>query len=145
MNNLYGNIYELVDKMLTTNASYGELQHTAYLYQEVSTGRFSCRAAIVHSLLLLTSATCALSFPLKETRVEAGMFRLQHFHHTKQERSVRQIIVHEDFDRQTGFNNIGIIVLDEPLRFDDFTRPIEISDENKSQKRKYDVITQVPS
>ena len=56
---------------------------------------------------------------------------------TEQERTIKRLIMHEEYDPQVHDNDIALLVLQEPLRFDNYTNFIEILGQNMSVKRKF--------
>ena len=95
-----------------------------------------CSAAVIHPLLLITAARCTRYFRAGDFAV-TGDHRKSTFDGTEQVRTVKRIIIHENYDPPTFDNDIALLVLEEPLRFDNNTRFIEIPRWNLSRKRKF--------
>ena len=45
----------------------------------------------------------------------------------EQARNITQLIVHPGWDTTTKVNDIALVMLDQPLQFDEFTKPIRIA------------------
>ena len=78
--------------------------------------------------MLLTAAHCITEFNLKPEQIRAvagkqngdeGM--------DAQIRNVSEIVIHEGWNSRTFENDIAILLLGEPLHFDNDTRPVDIA------------------
>lgn len=99
-----------------------------------------CGGSIIHSVLILTAAHCITKLNLEPEQivVVAGEHILDATEEGEQARYVTQIIIHGGWNTTTSDNDIAILVLNEPLLFDNYTRPIEIAkgDDVRSGKQK---------
>ena len=94
-----------------------------------------CSASVIHPLLLITTAGCTRYFRAGDIAVP-GDYKRSTLDGTEQERTVEEIIVHEDHNPRTYDNDIALVVLHEPLRFDNYTKPVHILRPELSRKRK---------
>ena len=85
-----------------------------------------CSASIIHPLLLLTAAHCLTNHKAAQIRVVTGAVDLKHYKGNEQFREVRRVIKHENWNETTWDNDIALLVLNESLIFDNFTKPIDI-------------------
>ena len=124
----------LDDKMEMSSANYGELPQDGAVGLDGGTTLVNaCGAAVIHPLVLVTTARCR--FGSGKIAAVTGFYRRRYFDDTVQKRNVRTVIPHGMYNSRTLDNNIALIVLEEPLRFDDYTSPIEIPEGNRSRKR----------
>ena len=89
-----------------------------------------CSAAIINSLLLVTVAHCVNRYNASKKRAVTGRRSLRTLEGTEQVRNISEIIRHDQYNRRTFDHDIALLVLDQPLEFDDFMRPIGIPEEN---------------
>ena len=72
-----------------------------------------------------------------QIRVVAGEHDLNIYDELgEQVRNVSKIIIHPGWSSVTLNNDIAILVLEEPLQFDDYTRPIDIAKGDEIQPGK---------
>ena len=114
----------------------GEFPHHASLRRASMPNKALCSAAIIHPLLLLTTANCVNGFNATEIIAVTGDYRKSTLEGTEQVRTVTQMITHGNFTPLTWDNDIALLVLAEPLQFDNYTRAIEIP-RSKSRKGKF--------
>lgn len=101
-----------------------------------------CGASVIHPLLLLTAASCLIDLSPSSIQVVTGDHQLSISEGTEQIRNVSRAIIHEHWDLPTKDNDIALLVLDEPLRFDNYTSPIQLAaQENATASRKFLKIT----
>lgn len=55
-------------------------------------------------------------------------------------RKICHIITHEQYSGTTFLNDIALLVLDQPLHFDDYTRPIKTLGGSAGRKRECDIV-----
>ena len=140
---LRGDICALDKKMAISRATPREFAHVAIVEQTVehSNGTVAvlkCRAAVIHPLLLLSTPSCLSGLPPKEIAVRTGVHDWRTYRSTKQDRRVRGSIPYEtDRDGAHG-SNLALLVLEEPLRFDEYTSPIAIPELHGRRKGKKD-------
>ena len=88
-------------------------------------------ASILNSIFLLTAAHCITDLNLKadQIRTHAGEYKLNENDANEQVRNVSRIILHGGWNESsTSYDNdIAILLLDRPLVFDRYTRPIGIA------------------
>ena len=77
----------------------------------------SCAGVIISETSILTSASCAQPLAQNGGSVVAGDVNTNANEITEQERSVSDVIVHEEFNSQTFENDIAILQLSQPLNF----------------------------
>ncbi|CAD6208813.1 GSCOCT00003620001.2-RA-CDS [Cotesia congregata] len=82
----------------------------------------NCSGTIIDEKWILTAAHCVDSHPKNYYRIYAGLIR----HHTwspmTQTRRVEFVIRHPNFNPLTGANDIALMKLDEPLKFNRYVR-----------------------
>ena len=115
---------------------HGEFSHQVWLRQTAYPQNFICSASVISPLLLLTVAHCTRFYGSEGLMAVTGDYRMRSYEGTEQIRKLRRVIVHEKWNAQTGDNDIAILVLEDPLRFDNYTRPIEIPRGNVSRRSK---------
>ena len=116
-------------------ASPGEFAHQVSLqFTERPAFPHFCGASIIHPLILLTAAHCfKADFKLNTVRAFAGEHNLWVPEGNEQVRNVIQRISHENWTGSLDTvmdNDIALLVLDEPLEFNNFTKPIRIPKTN---------------
>ena len=98
-----------------------------------------CSASVINPLVLITTAQCASRIQAGDIAV-TGDYQRSTEDGTEQERTVSRIIIHEKYDQKSYDSDIALVVLEEPLQFDDFTRIIEIPRRKLSRKRKFSLL-----
>ena len=85
-----------------------------------------CGATVIHPLILLTAAHCLVSpnLSLSKVRIVAGEHDLSRNSPAEQIRNIGQHVIHPGWDSKTWENDIALLMLDRPLSFDQFTKPI---------------------
>ena len=86
-------------------------------------------------MLLITAAHCTHYLNAGDMAV-TGDFNRSTLEGAEQVRTVERIIIHENYNPRNYDNDIALVVLRDPLRFDDFTKPINLSPLGLSRKRK---------
>ena len=114
----------------------GEFPHHVSLRRAADPKRHFCSASVIHPLLLLTTAQCLQYSSAEGILAVTGDYHMGSLEGTEQIRNIRQVIVHENWDAQTFDNNVAILVLEDPLRFDNYTRIINIPRGNISRQSK---------
>ena len=111
------------------NATRGEIPHQVSLRLVDRRNAHFCGASIIHPFLLLTAAHCITTLNLfpDQIQVIAGEHSLDVAEDGEQVRNVSQIILHDGWNMKTLENDIAILVLNEPLQFDNYTRSIDIA------------------
>ena len=89
-----------------------------------------CGATIIHPLILLTAANClqgVTTWTGGRFRAMSGAHNLNHLSGNEQVRHITDAITHPGWDNITKVNDIALIVLTQPLNFDEFTQPIPLA------------------
>ncbi|KAF5291622.1 hypothetical protein FQA39_LY14344 [Lamprigera yunnana] len=87
--------------------------------------RHSCGGSILSSTKILTAAHCTLGIPLNQFRVRAGSSLREE---GGQVVNVLRITEHPDYNNPMFDNDLSIVILEEPLQFNDNVKTIEISE-----------------
>nr|CAD7402398.1 unnamed protein product [Timema poppensis] len=81
---------------------------------------FQCGASLLHPQVALTAAHCVSGVPMGELKLRAGEWdsqqKIEPLPH--QDRRVAKVIVHPDYYKGTLFNDIALMILDEPFQLD---------------------------
>ncbi|KAG8038508.1 hypothetical protein G9C98_006204, partial [Cotesia typhae] len=83
-----------------------------------------CSGTIIDEEWILTAAHCAESHPGNYYRIYAGIFRHLTWSPMTQTRRVEFVIRHPNFNFLTGANDIALMKLDEPLKFNRYVRKL---------------------
>lgn len=105
-------------------ASPGQFPHSVIL--DSFDGKFSrCGGSILTTYLIVTAAHCLRGKMPRHMTVTAGVQDRSKDTDFEQKRSVKQFYLHENY---TGgvHNDIGLIVLEEPLQFSKHVQPIDL-------------------
>ncbi|EZA50647.1 Serine protease nudel [Ooceraea biroi] len=87
-------------------------------------GLFHCGGVILNELYILTAGHCMTEYEKHYYEVEAGVLRRYSFSPMVQLRKAMFVIVHPNYDITLFHNDVALIVLDKPLLFNRWVRPI---------------------
>lgn len=77
---------------------------------------FQCGASLVHSQVVLTAAHCVQGLDPKTFYIRAGIYNLwQPTEYAHQDRSPKEIIIHENYLQDNLHNDIALIILQRPV------------------------------
>uniref|UniRef100_A0A182P846 Peptidase S1 domain-containing protein n=1 Tax=Anopheles epiroticus TaxID=199890 RepID=A0A182P846_9DIPT len=97
-------------------SQYTNLPHVAEIGWPQNNGRieFDCMGFLITPALVLTTARCLETYPHKPTVARIGSVQAADPSNVVL-RTIRRVRLHEDYDPQTGENNIAIVVLTAPI------------------------------
>ncbi|KAI4503887.1 hypothetical protein M0802_001290 [Mischocyttarus mexicanus] len=111
-----------------------------YLIAMYKDGYFHCGGVILNEYWIVTAAHCLVQAK-HYYEIRAGILRRSSFSPMTQNRIAQTIIIHPDYDSNLMRNDVGLIMLDAPLRFNRWVRPACFPDEKISGS----IWNQVPS
>ncbi|KAK0091613.1 hypothetical protein PV326_002954, partial [Microctonus aethiopoides] len=87
-------------------------------------GLYKCGGVILNEYWILTAAHCLEKYHLNYYRINAGLLRRFSFSPMEQTRQAEFIIIHPQYIPSVKLNDLGLIKLNEPLRFNRWIRSI---------------------
>ncbi|KAF2881833.1 hypothetical protein ILUMI_24334 [Ignelater luminosus] len=105
-----------------SDASNGSFPYQVSL-RITRTGSHNCGGSILNSTVVLTAAHCLASYRPADLHVVVGSDRLNGSGTTYQ---IKQLIIHNLYNSSVIKNDIGLIILKEPLRYSNSVRPVEL-------------------
>ena len=125
-------------RVIGETAWNGQFPHQVSLQDKSGTN--FCGASVIRPLLLVTAAHCFNKYKPADVRTVTGAHDLTNYNGNEQIREVTHVIKHEDWNETTWDNDIAILVLNESLVFDTYTKPIDILETETSGKSKQSVL-----
>ncbi|CAF1083584.1 unnamed protein product [Adineta steineri] len=84
----------------------------------------TCGGTLIDSYHVLTAAHCIKRHDLQHIFITAGVHNRQSDElDTRQERNVNSIVIHPDWNRESLVNDLAILRLDKPVKFNDYVQP----------------------
>lgn len=93
-------------------------------------GKLYCGASLISDKLLLTAAHCVYGTEPREIRVYLGGHNITKDY--SEQRRVKRIMEHEDFDIISFNNDIAILEMDKPVKFGPTIQPVCLPDISKN-------------
>jgi len=86
----------------------------------------SCGGSILSADIILDAAHCISTTAISNFLIVAGEHSLSQVSGNEQNRGVRRIVQHENYNSQNSFNDIALFFLDSPLELNDKVAPINL-------------------
>ena len=91
-----------------------------------------CGAVIISRFHILTAAHCLVGYPKGALVIRVGDYNTENFENTELDVFIDNTYVHEDFRKEGHMNNdIAVILLKSPIRFNDYVQPICLPHKNQ--------------
>ncbi|XP_055910873.1 serine protease nudel [Eupeodes corollae] len=91
-------------------------------------GDFHCGGTIFDEQWIITAAHCTIHYHKYFYEVRAGMLRRSSFSSSTQIHHVTHVVVHQMYERRTMKNDLALMRIDTPLRFNRWVKPICLPD-----------------
>ncbi|KAI9585411.1 phenoloxidase-activating factor 2-like [Glossina fuscipes] len=93
---------------------------------------YACGGSLVGSNIVLTAANCVVNHEAQKLMVRAGEWDTQSTNEILPhvDKQVKEIIVHENYDRNTLHNDVALLILEESLHWEENIRPICLPEPN---------------
>ncbi|XP_076178984.1 trypsin-1-like [Ptiloglossa arizonensis] len=113
----------LEDVLASENTKYANITDYPYHVSIETQGEHVCSGALVHESWIITAASCVFGVnpSTVSVRVRTGVLS-----NGGDELEVRNVVVHEDFDKYVLLNDIALIKLKIPVQFGEKLLPIGI-------------------
>lgn len=110
------------------NSRHTFYPHQASLQSSDGQEKHFCGATIIHPFFLVSAAHCFKDYQPPYIQAVAGEFDIKKWDGTEQVRNVARLIIHEEYNRPSKWDNdIALVVLNEPILFDEkYVRPIPL-------------------
>lgn len=86
-------------------------------------GEFHCGGNIINEIWILTAAHCLEGFDRHYYEIEAGVLRRFSFSPMGQNKKAVKIFIHPNYNPDVIDNDVGLMKLDSPLKFNRWVRP----------------------
>lgn len=87
-------------------------------------GRFFCGGVIINELWILTAAHCTDRYWQNYYEIQAGILRRFSFSPMEQRHFAVEVIPHQNYDASNLKNDIALMRLNSPVRYNKYVRPI---------------------
>lgn len=85
---------------------------------------FLCGGTLINKEVVLTTAHCVRDYKMAELEIQAGLWGMPKMQLSSeletQNRKMREIILHENFDQATHRNNIALLILDREFEMNNY-------------------------
>ncbi|XP_011186210.3 serine protease nudel [Zeugodacus cucurbitae] len=91
-------------------------------------GKFHCGGTIYSENWILSAAHCVINYHKYYYEIHAGLLRRTSFSSSTQIRVVSHITVHQAYERRSMRNDLSLLRMSEPLKFNRWVKPICLPD-----------------
>ncbi|XP_011498535.1 PREDICTED: serine protease nudel-like [Ceratosolen solmsi marchali] len=91
-------------------------------------GHFHCGGVILNEFWILSAAHCFNNYKQQYYDIDAGVLRRFSYSPTRQTRYLIGLVIHEHYNTLTLQNDIALCLLNEPLYFNIWVRPVRLPD-----------------
>ncbi|XP_055842461.1 serine protease nudel [Episyrphus balteatus] len=118
----------LTDESRIVGGTYSEPLQWPFVVAVYRNGDFHCGGTIFSEQWIITAAHCTIKFENYFYEVRAGMLRRSSFSSSTQIHHVTHVVVHQMYERRTMKNDLALLRIDTPLRFNRWVKPICLPD-----------------